>query len=191
MSIVEKQSEEASRMQSAILAGGCFWCLEAVYEEVKGVSGVVSGYIGGYVPNPNYDLICTGRSGYAEAVRLTFDPEVVSYRELLEVFFTIHDPTQLNRQGNDIGTQYRSSIFWLDEAQRETASAMLTELAANKVFPAPIVTELVEAPQFFPAEDYHQHYFVQHPDQGYCAYVVAPKLDKFRKTLARLRKSPV
>ncbi len=181
-------SGKSSTMESAILAGGCFWCLEAVYEEVRGVSAVVSGYIGGSTPNPSYDAICTGRTGHAEAVRLSFDASVVSYRELLEVFFTIHDPTQLNRQGNDSGTQYRSAIFWLDEAQRETASAMLAELAANKVFPAPIVTELSPAAHFYPAEDYHQHYFVQHPDQSYCTYVVAPKLDKFRKTLAGLRK---
>jgi peptide-methionine (S)-S-oxide reductase len=179
---------DEKKTESAILAGGCFWCLEAVYEEVRGVGAVVSGYIGGNTPNPSYDAICTGRTGHAEAVRLSFDPSVVSYRELLEVFFTIHDPTQLNRQGNDTGTQYRSAIFWLDEAQRETASAMLAELAANKVFPAPIVTELSVAPHFYPAEDYHQHYFVQHPNQSYCSYVVAPKLDKFRKTLTRLRK---
>jgi peptide-methionine (S)-S-oxide reductase len=172
----------------AILAGGCFWCLEAVYEEVRGVSAVVSGYIGGELPDPDYEAICTGRSGHAEAVRLSFDPDVVSYRELLEVFFTIHDSTQLNRQGNDVGTQYRSAIFWLDEAQRDTAQGVIDELTAGRVFAAPIVTELVAAPHFYPAEAYHQHYYVQHPMQSYCAYVVAPKLDKFRKTLARLRK---
>ncbi|MDB5816245.1 MAG: peptide-methionine (S)-S-oxide reductase [Rhodocyclales bacterium] len=177
-----------AKTETAIFAGGCFWCLEAVFEEVRGVSAVVSGYIGGNTPNPDYEAICTGRTGHAEAVRLTFDPSVVSYRELLEVFFTIHDPTQLNRQGNDVGTQYRSAIFWLDESQRDMVSALMAEFAANRIFPAPIVTELSAAPHFYPAEDYHQHYFVQHPNQSYCSYVVAPKLDKFRKTLSLLRK---
>lgn len=181
-------SDAQANISTAVLAGGCFWCLEAVFEEVRGITKVVSGYIDGTTPNPNYEAICTGNSGYAEAVCLTFDPEVVKYAELLEVFFAIHDPTQLNRQGNDVGTQYRSAIFWRDEVQRNIAQAMLTELREKRVFSAPVVTQLIQAPHFYPAEDYHQHYFVRNPNQSYCAYVVAPKLDKFRKTLARLRK---
>ena len=173
----------------AILAGGCFWCLEAVFEDVRGVSRVVSGYIGGQTENPDYEAICTGRTGHAEAVQLTFDPSIVSYGELLEVFFAIHDPTQLNRQGNDVGTQYRSAIFWLDETQRSEAQAFIARLEADRVFSAPLVTELTAASVFHPAENYHKHYYAQHPSQAYCAYVVAPKLEKFRKTLARLRKS--
>ncbi|MFT4171597.1 MAG: peptide-methionine (S)-S-oxide reductase MsrA [Rhodocyclaceae bacterium] len=174
--------------QTAILAGGCFWCLEAVYEDMLGVQSVTSGYIDGDVPDPDYELVSTGKSGYAEAVRIVFDADEVSYRELLEVFFVIHDPTQLNRQGNDIGTQYRSGIYWLDEAQRQEAERMVAELAERNAYNAPIVTDVVEAGRFYEAEDYHRAYFRRHPGQPYCAYVVAPKLEKFRKTFARLKK---
>ena len=175
--------------QIAILAGGCFWCLEAVYEQIRGVSSVESGYLGGQTESPSYESICSGTTGHAEAVRIYFDPEVVSYRELLEVFFVIHDPTQFNRQGHDVGTQYRSAIYWRDEAQRDGAQAMLDELDANSVFGAPIVTELTAAPHFYRAEEFHQHYFQRNSQQPYCAGVVAPKLHKFREKFVHLRKA--
>lgn len=173
----------------AILAGGCFWCLEAVYLELRGVQSVMSGYIGGNTPDPSYEAVCEGATGHAEAVRIVFDPDEVSYRELLEVFFVIHDPTQLNRQGNDVGTQYRSAIFYRDDAQRATAQAILAELEQSRAFAAPLVTECVPAGHFYAAEAYHQDYYARHPLQPYCAYVVAPKLEKFRHSFARLRKS--
>ncbi|MGV7207775.1 peptide-methionine (S)-S-oxide reductase MsrA [Oxalobacteraceae bacterium A2-2] len=165
--------------ETAILGGGCFWCTEAIYLEVRGVTRVQSGYTGGQQPNPSYEQICAGDTGHAEVVRLEFDPDVINYRALLEIFFTIHDPTTLNRQGNDIGTQYRSVIYFLSPQQEATARQVIAEMA--HVWDAPIVTELAPAQAFYPAEDYHQQYFSQHPLQGYCAFVVAPKLDKFRK----------
>jgi peptide-methionine (S)-S-oxide reductase len=165
--------------EMATLGGGCFWCLEAVYQELKGVLSVESGYAGGQVPNPRYEQICEGSTGHAEVVRLTFDNSQISYRDILEVFFTIHDPTTLNRQGNDIGTQYRSVIYYHDENQRQIAQQVIAEMA--NVWDAPIVTELAAAPEFFKAEDYHQNYFRQNPLQGYCAYIIAPKVAKFRK----------
>jgi len=168
----------------AILGGGCFWCTEAVYLEVKGVTKVESGYSGGAQPNPTYEQVCTGETGHAEVVRLEFDPEQVSYRDLLVIFFTIHDPTTLNRQGNDVGTQYRSVIFYENPEQEATARQVIGEMA--HVWDAPIVTELAPAAPFYKAEDYHQNYFAQHPLQGYCAFVVAPKVAKFRKTYAEL-----
>ena len=166
--------------ETAILGGGCFWCTEAVYLEVKGVTSVVSGYTGGQVEHPTYEQVCAGDTGHAEVVKLEFDPAVVSYRDLLEIFFTIHDPTTLNRQGNDVGTQYRSVIYTLSPQQEAMARQVIAEMA--HVWDAPIVTELAPAQVFYPAEDYHQDYFRQHPLQGYCAFVVAPKVDKFRKT---------
>ncbi len=170
-----------SNMQTATLAGGCFWCLEAVYEQMRGVEKVVSGYIAGDKPNPNYEQVCSGNSGHAEAVQITFDPAHVSYGELLAVFFSIHDPTTLNRQGNDKGTQYRSAIYYHNDDQRAAAAEFMVELKQQKVFPHPLVTELVAAPTFYPAENYHQHYFANHPEQGYCQFVVAPKLAKFKE----------
>ena len=167
-------------MAITTLGGGCFWCTEAVYQELKGVTQIVSGYAGGAVPHPSYEQICTGSTGHAEVVQLSFDPEQISFRRILEVFFTIHDPTTLNRQGNDVGTQYRSVIFYHDQAQRETAAQVIAEMAS--VWDAPLVTELSPLPIFYRAEDYHQNYYRQHPDQGYCAFVVAPKVAKFRKT---------
>ena len=167
----------------AILGGGCFWCLEAVYLELKGISGVESGYTGGAQPNPSYEQVCTGDTGHAEVVRLTFEPSVVSYRDLLEIFFTIHDPTTLNRQGNDVGTQYRSVIYFQNPQQEATARQVIAEMA--HVWDAPIVTELSPAQPFYKAEDYHQNYFAQHPLQGYCAFVVAPKVAKFRQMYAK------
>lgn len=179
-------TEPTQTIQTAILAGGCFWCLEAVFERVNGVVAVESGYCGGQLPNPNYEQVCNGRTGHAEAVRVRFDPSQVSYRDLLEVFFVIHDPTSLNRQGNDIGTQYRSAIFWCDEAQQEVALGMIAELEAAAAFSRPIVTEVVSAAPFYPAEAYHQGYFRAHEGQPYCAAVVAPKLAKFRKHFTAL-----
>lgn len=176
----------AGNTETAILGGGCFWCTEAVYLEVKGVSSVESGYMGGQAAHPSYEQVCSGDTGHAEVVKLTYEPAVISYRDLLEIFFTIHDPTTLNRQGNDVGTQYRSVIFHQSPQQEATARQVIAEMA--HVWDAPIVTELAPAQTFYKAEDYHQDYFRQHPLQGYCAFVVAPKVDKFRKTFAnRLR----
>jgi len=163
----------------AVLGGGCFWCTEAVYLEVKGVNKVESGYTGGPQPDPTYEQVCSGTTGHAEVVRLEFDPDVISYRDLLEIFFTIHDPTTLNRQGNDVGTQYRSVIYYQSPEQEATARQVIAEMA--HVWDAPIVTELSPAQPYFKAEDYHQNYFAQHPLQGYCAFVVEPKVVKFRQ----------
>lgn len=170
-----------SDKQIATLAGGCFWCLEAVFEQMRGVEKVVSGYIAGEQPNPGYEAVCTGNSGHAEAVQITFDPDEISYGELLSVFFSIHDPTTLNRQGNDVGTQYRSAIYYHNDNQRAEAAELMLELRKQHIFSAPLVTELVSATTFYPAEDYHQHYFANHPGQGYCQLVVAPKLAKFKQ----------
>ncbi len=172
----------------ATLAGGCFWCLEAVFDELEGVTDVVSGYIGGHAPDPDYRQVCSGESGHAEAVRLTFDPARIGYREILEVFFAIHDPTTLNRQGNDIGTQYRSAIYTHSPRQQAEVQALLGEFAAANAFGAPVVTEVAPAGAFFPAEDYHQQYFRNNEHQPYCQFVVAPKLGKFRKLFAARRK---
>jgi peptide-methionine (S)-S-oxide reductase len=177
--------------ETAILGGGCFWCLEAVFRDLEGVSAVESGYAGGAKPNPTYDEVCSGRSGHAEVVKLSFDPAVVNFRDLLAVFFTIHDPTTRDRQGNDVGTQYRSVIFAQSQAQRQAAESMIREITAAKLYPAPIVTEVRGAEAYFPAERYHQEYFANNPGQPYCMAVVAPKVAKFRKHYAdRLRKRP-
>ncbi len=165
----------------AHLAGGCFWCLEAVYDELKGVVDVISGYSGGYIANPSYEAVCTGETGHAETVQVTFDPQVVSYRQLLEVFFTIHDPTSLNRQGADVGTQYRSAIFYHSPEQKAEADQLIHELEAEKVWDKPIVTEVKPFTDFYPAEAYHQEYFKNNPYQGYCMMVISPKVAKFRK----------
>ncbi len=166
----------------AILGGGCFWCLEAVFLEVRGVTRVESGYMGGHDPAPTYEAVCGGDTGHAEVIRVEFDPAQVSYRDLLEVFFTIHDPTTLNRQGNDVGTQYRSAIFYQSPEQEATARQVVAAMAS--VWDAPIVTQLAPSDTWHRAEDYHQDYFRQHPVQGYCAFVVAPKVAKFKKTFA-------
>lgn len=165
----------------ATLAGGCFWCLEAVYDDLKGVVDVVSGYSGGSVPEPSYQEVCTGSTGHAEVVQIKFDPQVVSFRELLEVFFTIHDPTSLNRQGADVGTQYRSAIFCHTTQQKETARQVIAELQREGLWSKPVVTEVTDFKAFYPAEEYHQEYFRRNPYQGYCQAVVAPKVAKFRK----------
>jgi peptide-methionine (S)-S-oxide reductase len=176
----------------ATLAGGCFWCLEAVYVELNGVETVVSGYAGGQVKNPNYDQICGGRTGHAEVVQATFDPSLISFKELLEVFFTIHDPTTLNRQGNDVGTQYRSSIMYHDDEQKRTAEQTIAELSAARIWDQSIVTEVVPLDEFYPAESYHQQYFERNPEQSYCQIIVAPKVAKTRqKFTAKLKKASV
>ena len=169
-------------MQTAILGGGCFWCTEAVFQQLKGVSLVESGYMGGRIANPSYEQIWTGTTGHAEVVRVQFDAEQISYRELLEIFFTLHDPTTLNRQGNDSGTQYRSVVYFTSPEQEQTARSVIAEMA--NVWDAPIVTELSPQQIFYKAEDYHQDYFNQHPMQGYCAFVVAPKVDKVHALFA-------
>lgn len=177
---------EQTATEVAILGGGCFWCTEAVYLEVRGVTKVESGYMGGHVVNPSYEQVCTATTGHAEVVRLEFDPSVISYRDILEIFFTIHDPTTLDRQGNDVGPQYRSVIFTTSPEQDAMARKVMAEMAA--VWDAPIVTQILPQETWYKAEDYHQNYFAQHPLQGYCAFVVAPKVAKFRKTFANRMK---
>lgn len=177
-------------MEKATLGGGCFWCLEAVFEQLIGVDRVVSGYAGGAVVNPSYEAVCSGASGHAEVVEILFDPAKISYRQLLEVFFAIHDPTSLNRQGADVGTQYRSVIFTYGEAQKAVAQAMVEELTLSNAFGSPVVTEVQNAPVFYAAESYHQGYFRNNPDQGYCAFVVAPKALATRRKFASLIKPP-
>jgi len=174
---------ENTGLETATLGGGCFWCLEAVYQELRGVTRVESGYCGGASANPSYEEVCGGDTGHAEVVRLEVDPAQVSYRTILEIFFTIHDPTTLNRQGNDIGTQYRSVIFAHDPQQEEVARQVIAEMA--NVWDAPIVTELKPLEPYYRAEEHHQNYFRQHPLQGYCAFIVAPKVAKFRATFGQ------
>jgi peptide-methionine (S)-S-oxide reductase len=173
---------ESNPVQQITLGGGCFWCLEAVYELVDGVTAVESGYCNGHVHNPSYEQVCGGDTGHAEVVQVSFDPARITLREVLEIFFTIHDPTTLNRQGNDIGTQYRSGIYWHDEAQAAVAREVMAQ--AQRAHRAPLVTELQPRTNYSRAEAYHQHYFARNPGQGYCAYVVAPKVEKFRRTFA-------
>jgi peptide-methionine (S)-S-oxide reductase len=180
-----------TNLQTATLAGGCFWCLEAVFDEVKGVTGVESGYAGGHVDNPSYRAVCNGDTGHAEVIQVHFDPNIVSYRDLLNVFFAIHDPTTLNRQGADVGTQYRSAIFYHDDEQKKIAEELIKDLNAQKIWDRPIVTEVTKLDKFFMAEDYHQEYFARNPYQPYCMAVVAPKVSKFRKHfLELLKKQP-
>jgi peptide-methionine (S)-S-oxide reductase len=176
-------------METATLGGGCFWCLEAVYDEMAGIESVESGYMGGHVKNPSYREVCGGRTGHAEVVQLRIDPAIVSYRDILEVFFAIHDPTTPDRQGNDVGPQYRSVIFYHSDEQRRTAGEVIRELEAERVWGDPIVTEITPAVEFYRAEDYHQEYFRNNASQPYCAYVVAPKVKKFREKFGARRKS--
>lgn len=168
----------------ATLGGGCFWCLEAVFEQLKGVEKVVSGYCNGTGTNPTYEQVCTGRTGHAEVVQVTFDPNTIRYRDILDVFFAIHDPTTKNRQGADVGTQYRSAIFYHSPEQKETAERRIAELNGEQIWPAPIVTEVVPLATFYPAEGYHQGYYRRNPVQGYCQAVISPKVAKFRKQFA-------
>ncbi|MDZ7703988.1 MAG: peptide-methionine (S)-S-oxide reductase MsrA [Trueperaceae bacterium] len=165
----------------ATLGGGCFWCIEAVFDQLNGVKKVVSGYEGGEVPNPTYQQVCTGSTGHAEVIEVHFDPDVVSFADILRVFFTVHDPTTLNRQGADVGTQYRSVIFYHDDEQKRTAEAVMTEIDAKNLYPNPIVTELAPHDTFYPAESYHQDYYQNNRAQPYCQFVIAPKVAKFRK----------
>ena len=178
-------------LEVATLAGGCFWCLEAVYVELKGVEKVVSGYMGGAVLNPTYQQVCGGNTGHAEVVQVTYDPEIVSYEEIVNIFFTIHDPTTLNRQGYDVGTQYRSAIFYHNDAQKITAAKVIKEITDAKIWDNKIVTEVTPLVTFYPAEDYHQNYFANNPGQGYCRAVVAPKVLKFRKQFTQKLKQTV
>jgi peptide-methionine (S)-S-oxide reductase len=178
------------KQEVATLAGGCFWCIEAVFLELAGVERVVSGYAGGHVPNPSYELVCMGVSGHAEVVQVTFDPEVISFRELLEVFFTVHDPTTLNRQGPDSGTQYRSAIYYHSDEQRMTAEGVIAELDQGTVWDDPIVTEVQALDTFYPAEEYHQDYYRRNAEQPYCQAIVAPKVAKARATfMEKLRRA--
>lgn len=170
----------------AILAGGCFWCLEPVFSQLAGVRKVVSGYTGGFTSNPTYKQVCTGTTGHAEAIEIHFDPAVISFEQLLEVFFTAHDPTAPNRQGNDIGTQYRSAIFYLDDAQKGLAEQTVARVDAENWWPDPVVTEVTSASTFYPAEDYHQYYYANNPRQPYCVAVAAPKIAKVRAKYAGL-----
>jgi len=177
-----------SQTEIITLGGGCFWCLEAVYEELEGVVDVESGYAGGHLTRPTYRQVCEGDTGHAEVVRVEFDPARITYREILEVFFVVHDPTQLNRQGNDVGTQYRSVIFTHSPEQERVARETIAEIAPH--YDEEVVTQVVAAADYFRAEDYHQEYFRHNPAQGYCMFVVAPKVDKFRKTFAAKRRKP-
>ena len=175
--------------ETATLAGGCFWCLEAVFLEAEGVLRVESGYMGGHTSNPTYKEVCSGRSGHAEVVQITFDPAKISFRDILEIFFAIHDPTTLNRQGNDIGTQYRSAVFHHSAEQKAAAESTITKLTEERAFPNPIVTEVTPAVQFYRAEDYHQEYFANNPEQPYCQFIVSPKVAKFRSKFSARRKA--
>ena len=175
--------------EQATLGGGCFWCIEAVFDELEGVTDVVSGYSGGHIPNPTYAAVCEERTGHAEVIQVTFDPERISFGDILDVFFSVHDPTTLNRQGADVGTQYRSAIFFHSPEQERVAKAKIAELNGQKLWKSPIVTEVTRFEAFYPAEDYHQEYFANHRFQPYCLMVVAPKVSKFRKQhVARLKK---
>jgi peptide-methionine (S)-S-oxide reductase len=183
--LAERQDGSPS-VEEAVFAGGCFWCFDAIFSKLRGVEKVESGYTGGTVPNPTYEDVCTGETGHAESVKITFNPKVISYRQLIEIFFTMHDPTTLNRQGADVGSQYRSAIFYRDEGQKTTAESVMREVEAEGIWGAPIVTELTPLVAFYKAEDYHQDFYERNPRQGYCAVVIAPKVVKFRKKYAQM-----
>jgi peptide-methionine (S)-S-oxide reductase len=183
-SIGYAQTSKAVDMEEATLGAGCFWCIEAVFEELNGVISVESGYTGGHVENPTYRQISTGTTGHVEVARIVYDPNVLSFKEVLEVFWMTHDPTTLNRQGNDVGTQYRSAIFCHNDTQKELAEFYKSELTESGAFPAPIVTEIVPLGPYYKAEEYHQNYYELNPNQGYCQYVIQPKLEKFRKAFS-------
>jgi peptide-methionine (S)-S-oxide reductase len=185
----EESMNSTGKKEVATLAGGCFWCLEAVYNDLRGVEKVVSGYSGGRVANPSYEQVCTGKTGHAEVIQITFDPQVISFKELLEVFFTIHDPTTLNRQGADHGTQYRSAVFYHSPEQKEVADKVIADITAAKIWKDPIVTEVTKFDVFYAAEEYHQRYYELNPNQGYCRMVIEPKVIKFRKQfMSKLKK---
>lgn len=176
-----RMENQNTKLDTATFASGCFWCTEAIFERVNGVEKVISGYSGGTVPNPTYEQVCTGKTGYAECTQIIYDPKVVSYDELLEIFWKTHDPTTLNRQGNDVGTQYRSVIFYHNEEQKQKAEYYKNKLTEEKIWDKPIVTEITKFEKFYPAEDYHQEYYDKNPNQGYCAFVITPKVEKFEK----------
>jgi peptide-methionine (S)-S-oxide reductase len=178
-----------ANLQTIVLGGGCFWCTEAVYVNVRGVTDVESGYSNGQVERPSYEQVCTGRTGHNEVVKLTFDPAQISVRQILEIFFVIHDPTTLNRQGNDAGTQYRSGIYYTTPEQKEAADAIIREMSQDKLFGSPVVTEVLPLANYWPAEEYHQDFFEKNPNQGYCVAVAGPKVAKFRKTFTELAKA--
>jgi peptide-methionine (S)-S-oxide reductase len=175
------RSEHQNRLEVATLGGGCFWCIEATFDEIMGVVNVESGYAGGELVSPTYDQVCTGTTGHAEVVQVTFNPDIISFKEILEVFFTAHDPTTLNRQGADVGTQYRSVIFYHNEKQKATANQVISEFEATKAWDNPIVTQIEPFKEFYKAEEYHSRYFIRHPESGYCRVVIAPKIAKLRK----------
>jgi peptide-methionine (S)-S-oxide reductase len=181
--------DAATRMQQATLAGGCFWCLQPLFQELRGVTHVDCGYAGGHVENPSYEEVCTDTSGHAEAIQVTFDPAVVTYEDLLHVFFTVHDPTTQDRQGGDVGTQYRSAVFYADPEQKATAEKVIRELEQEKVWDDPVVTEVMPFTNFFRAEEYHQDYYRKNPYAGYCMAVIRPKVSKFRKRYAERLKA--
>ena len=178
----------SSSVETIVLGGGCFWCTEAVFKEVRGITDVESGYSNGQARQPTYEQVCTGTTGHNEVVKLTYDPAQISVRQILEIFFVVHDPTQLNRQGNDTGTQYRSGIYTTTQQQKQVADDMIREMSQDKLFGRPIVTEVAALSNYWPAEDYHQDFFEKNPFQGYCMAVAAPKVEKFRKTFAALAK---
>ena len=177
-----------SEAETIVLGGGCFWCTEAVFKEVRGITDVESGYSNGQSQRPSYEQVCTGRTGCVEVVKLEYDPAIISTRQILEIFFVVHDPTQLNRQGNDVGSQYRSGIYFTDPEQQRVATELIQEIAREQIFDGPIVTEVVPLADYWPAEDYHQDFFERNPTQGYCMAVAAPKVVKFRKTFRELAK---
>ena len=179
----------SKNLSVATLGGGCFWCLDAMFKDLKGVEKVISGYAGGKVDNPSYKDVCSGKTGHAEVVQILFDPEIISYADLLRIFFTVHDPTTLNRQGNDVGTQYRSIILYHDEEQKNIAEQIKNEIESKKIWKNPIVTEIVPFDKFYQAEEYHQNYFERNPNEGYCRVVIAPKVVKFRKQFQEKLKS--
>lgn len=181
---IKQMEKRDTELKTAVFAGGCFWCTEAMFSELKGVKKVISGYSGGKVANPTYDQVCTGLTGHAECTQITYDPKQVTFGELLEVFWMTHDPTTLNRQGADTGTQYRSAIFYMDEDQKQEALAYKAKLEKEKIWKDPIVTEITKFEKFYPAEDYHQEYYKNNPNQGYCRIVITPKLEKFKKVFA-------
>jgi len=187
----EEVMNSTGKKEVATLAGGCFWCLEAVYNDLRGVEKVVSGYSGGRVANPTYEQVTTGKTGHAEVVQITFDPQVLSFKELLEVFFTIHDPTTLNRQGADVGTQYRSAIYYHSPEQKAVSDKVIADITAAKIWKDQIVTEVTKLDVFYPAEEYHQRYYERNPNQGYCRMVIEPKVIKFRRQfMPKLKKQP-
>ena len=184
----QKKQKMNDQMALATFGNGCFWCTEAIFQQLKGVESVYPGYIGGHVKNPTYAEVCTGNTGHAEAIQIQYDPNVISYRELLDVFFYTHDPTTLNRQGNDIGTQYRSAIFYHDQEQKAAAEKIISQLTAEEVYDDPIVTEVTPYDVFYMAEDYHKNYYLNNKNQGYCRAVINPKLDKFMKKYRSMTK---